>query len=52
LVYCFPHVGGGEDHVVAVKSGEAIMRGLVYANVWLKDQGMGSLTLEGLFKKA
>ena len=49
-MYCFPHVGGGEDHIVAVKSREAITRGLVYANAWLRDQGMSLLTLENFFK--
>lgn len=50
IIHRFPHTGGGEDHIVAVKSKEAITRGLTYANAWLKAQGMPPLTIENLYK--
>jgi len=50
VVYCFPHAGGGEDHIVAVKSKEAMTKGLTYANAWLREQGMPPLTLKSFFK--
>lgn len=52
LVHIFSHIGGGEDHICAVKAEDAVVRGLVCINKYLASEKMPNLTIDDLFPKS